>query len=177
MSALVSVSLLRHPDGTLRVLIAQIEDITERKRLEEGLRQLADHDSLTGLRNRRSFDQAMMVQVARCRRYGEQASLLLIDLDGFKQINDTHGHKTGDDVLKAVAGAIEERVRTTDFAARIGGDQFAVLLAHTGNANAAFVAREVERVIAETTVQAEAITLNPACEHRNRHVRSDRTRR
>ena len=161
VSALVSVTLLRHRDGTPRLLIAQIEDITERKRMEQRLRQLADHDSLTGLRNRRTFEEAVILQVGRCQRYGEKATLLLIDLDGFKQINDTHGHQTGDDVLKAVADAIRARVRTTDFAARIGGDEFAVLLPHTSNGKAACVAREIQRVIDETTINVGATAVHP----------------
>ncbi len=162
VSAMVSVSLLRHPDGTPRLLIAGIEDISERKLMEQRLRQLADHDSLTGLRNRRTFDEAMLLQVGRSQRYGEKAILLLIDLDAFKKINDTHGHKTGDDVLKAVAGAIKHRVRTTDFAARIGGDEFAVLLPHTSDSKAGAVARDIEQVIAETTIQAGATAIHPS---------------
>src|ERR1039458_8832119 len=129
--------------------------------MEQRLRQLADHDSLTGLRNRRTFEEAVILQVGRCQRYGEKATLLLIDLDGFKQINDTHGHQTGDDVLKAVADAIRARVRTTDFAARIGGDEFAVLLPHTSNGKAACVAREIQRVIDETTINVGATAVHP----------------
>ena len=159
--ALVSVSLLRNPDGTPRVLIAQIEDVTERKRIEQRLRELADHDGLTGLRNRRAFDEALILQVGRGQRYGENATLLLVDLDGFKQINDTHGHKIGDDVLKAVAGAINNRVRATDFAARIGGDEFAVLLPHTSNGKAVRVAQSIEAGIAGATIHAGATTVHP----------------
>ena len=161
VSAMVSVSLLRYPDGTPRLLIAQIEDISERKLMERRLRELADHDSLTGLRNRRTFDQAMRLQVGRCQRYGERATLLLIDLDAFKKINDTHGHKSGDDVLKAVAGAIKHRLRTTDFAARIGGDEFAVLVPHTSDGKATAVARGIERAIAETAVQTGTTAVHP----------------
>jgi diguanylate cyclase (GGDEF)-like protein len=152
---------LRHSDGTPRVLIAQIEDITERKLMEQRLRQLADHDSLTGLRNRRIFEEAVILQVGRCQRYGEKATVLLIDLDDFKQINDAHGHKAGGDMLKAVAAAIKQRVRATDYPARVGGDEFAVLLPHTDNGKAAVVARGVERAIADTTIQVGATALHP----------------
>jgi diguanylate cyclase (GGDEF)-like protein/PAS domain S-box-containing protein len=167
--ALVSISVLRYPDGTPRVLIAQIEDITERKQMEQRLRQLADHDSLTGLRNRRTFEEAVILQVGRCQRYGEKATLLLIDLDGFKQINDTHGHKAGDDVLKAVALAIGERVRKTDFTARIGGDEFAVLLPHTSNGKAVAIARAIETAIAQTTIDVGTTTLHPCASRNRRH--------
>ncbi len=144
------------------LIFATARDVTEQKRMEQRLRQLADQDGLTGIHNRRTFDEALILQIGRCQRYGETATLLLLDLDGLKQINDTHGHKTGDDVLKAVAGAIEQSVRSTDFAARIGGDEFAVLLPHTRNGNARIVARAIEDVVAQTTVHADAHDLHPS---------------
>ena len=144
------------------LIFATARDVTEQKRMEQRLRQLADQDGLTGIHNRRTFDEALILQIGRCQRYGETATLLLLDLDGLKQINDTHGHKTGDDVLKAVAGAIEQSVRSTDFAARIGGDEFAVLLPHTRTGNARIVARAIEDVVAQTTVHADAHDLHPS---------------
>ncbi|HEY5262217.1 MAG TPA: PAS domain S-box protein [Solirubrobacteraceae bacterium] len=93
--------------------IAQVQDISDRKRLETRLRDLADHDSLTGLRNRRVFEEAVVIQVGRCQRYGEHAALVMIDLDEFKAINDTHGHRAGDRTLTAVAHAITQRIRSS----------------------------------------------------------------
>ena len=75
-----------------------------------------------------AFEEELRRQVARCRRYGEKAALLLLDLDGFKAVNDSFGHKAGDDLLKLVAAALQQRVRGTDAVARLGGDEFAVLL-------------------------------------------------
>jgi diguanylate cyclase (GGDEF)-like protein/PAS domain S-box-containing protein len=144
------------------LIYATARDVTEQKRIERRLRQLADHDSLTGLRNRRVFEEALMLQVARCQRYGERATLLLVDLDGFKQINDTHGHRTGDNVLKAVAAAIKHRVRATDVAARIGGDEFAVLLPHTSTSNASIIALGIKQVIVETIIDADPTDLHPS---------------
>jgi len=117
------------------------------------LRRLADHDCLNGLRNRRTFEEATAVQVDRCRRYRETA-LLLIDVDCLKRINDTYGHNTGDDALKVVAATLKQRLRDTDFAFRIGGDEFAVLLPHTSQAEATAVALEVQRGIAEARIGA-----------------------
>jgi diguanylate cyclase (GGDEF)-like protein len=154
MSALLAVSLVRDRDGNPQHFIVQLQDISERKRLEERLRHLADHDPLTGLRNRRLFEADLELQVGRCQRYGESAALLIIDLDGFKQVNDRHGHRVGDDALRAVARTLTRRLRTTDLLARLGGDEFAVLLPHIDRSSAESVAADLTRVIAACAVDA-----------------------
>jgi diguanylate cyclase (GGDEF)-like protein/PAS domain S-box-containing protein len=154
MSALLAISLVRDHDGAPLHFIVQLQDISERKRLEERLRHLADHDPLTGLRNRRLFEADLELQVGRCQRYGESAALLVIDLDGFKQVNDRHGHGVGDDALRAVARTLTRRLRTTDLLARLGGDEFAVLLPHIDRPGAARVAADLTRVIATCAVDA-----------------------
>ena len=88
-----------HDDRPLHFIV-QLQDISERKRLEEHLRHLADHDPLTGLRNRRLFEHDLKPQIGRCQRYEEQAALIAIDLDGFKAVNDRHGHRVGDEALQ-----------------------------------------------------------------------------
>ena len=110
----LAVSLVRDEAGRPVHFISQITDISERKRMETKLRRLADHDSLTGLWNRRRFEDELQRQVGRCQRYGERAALLLTDLDGFKDVNDTFGHKAGDDLLKVVATGLRARLRHTD---------------------------------------------------------------
>ena len=149
----LSGTLVRDGHGEPRHFIAQVQDIADRKRLEDRLRDLADHDSLTGLRNRRVFEEALLIQVGRCQRYGEHAALVMIDLDDFKAVNDTHGHRAGDRLLKAVAAAITERIRTTDIAARLGGDEFAVLLPHFDGRNAPAFADQLQQAIAAARIQ------------------------
>ena len=154
MSALLAISLVRDRDGTPLHYIVQLQDISERKRLEERLRHLADHDPLTGLRNRRLFEYDLELQVGRCQRYGEHAALMLIDLDDFKHVNDSHGHRVGDDALRAVARTLTRRLRTTDLVARLGGDEFAVLLPHMDHPSAERVAADLTNVIATCVVDA-----------------------
>jgi diguanylate cyclase (GGDEF)-like protein/PAS domain S-box-containing protein len=154
MSALLAISLVRDRDGAPLHYIVQLQDISERKQLEERLRHLADHDPLTGLRNRRLFEYDLELQVGRCQRYGEHAALMLIDLDDFKYVNDSHGHRVGDDALRAVARTLTRRLRTTDLLARLGGDEFAVLLPHMDRPSAERVAADLTRVIATCIVDA-----------------------
>ncbi len=109
--------------------IGFVADITERKKLEEEIRRLANHDPLTGLPNRRLFLELIHFELAEARRNQGKMGLLFLDLDRFKEVNDTLGHEAGDDLLKAVAGRLKSAIRASDAAARIGGDEFSVLLA------------------------------------------------
>jgi diguanylate cyclase (GGDEF)-like protein/PAS domain S-box-containing protein len=162
VAAIVSVSLVRDGEGEPLHYIVQLQDISERKELEEHLRHLADHDELTGLRNRRLFEHDLKLQVARAHRYGEAAGLMLIDLDGFKHVNDDHGEQVGDETLRAVARALTRRLRETDLVGRLGGDRFAVLLPHIDRDGIAVVAEGLARVIPACTIDAGADALHPS---------------
>ena len=120
-------------------------DNTERRRLERQLRHLADHDALTGLYNRRRFDDELGRAMANTRRFDEGAAVLLIDLDDFKYVNDTLGHAAGDELLRSIASMIRQRVRATDILARIGGDEFALLLPRAHADEACLVAADLVR--------------------------------
>ncbi len=145
----LTVSPIREPNGKVIGASAIARDISLRLRYQEQLRFLADHDALTGTRNRRRFERDLGEQIARARRYGEKAALLLLDLDGFKGINDRYGHKCGDRALEEVAAVLKGRLRETDVISRIGGDEFAVLLPYAGADQAQKVAQDLQRVIAD----------------------------
>ncbi len=162
LSAILSISLVRDRDSTPLHFIAQLQDISERKRMEDHLRHLADHDPLTGLRNRRLFEHDLRLQVARSQRYGEQAAVMMVDLDEFKAINDRHGHKVGDDTLKAIATALTRRLRETDLVARLGGDEFGVLLPHADERGSTLVADGLMRVIAACAIDLGEVVVHPS---------------
>ncbi|MBS1869469.1 MAG: GGDEF domain-containing protein [Actinobacteria bacterium] len=143
---LALVALRRRAARTQRDLRSLMATTTE-------LRHLADHDALTGLPNRRRFEQELARHLAHVRRYGPEGAVLILDLDCFKPVNDTFGHAAGDRLLARVACVLQERLRATDVVARLGGDEFAVLLPRVDRAGAGAVARSLVE-----TVRAEALT-------------------
>ncbi len=122
-------NLLDEP--AVRGLVINTRDITDRKALEEQLTHQAFHDSLTGIANRALFKDRLQQSIARAARRQEKPSLLFLDLDGFKTINDSLGHGVGDELLAAVAARLRPFVRVGDTMARLGGDEFAILLEDT----------------------------------------------
>jgi diguanylate cyclase (GGDEF)-like protein/PAS domain S-box-containing protein len=149
VSAILSVSLVRDGDGAPLHFISQVQDISERVRLELELRRLATRDDLTGLYNRRFFERELAQQLRLLGRQSGPAALLFLDLDEFKTVNDTFGHQTGDELLKHVAGALRGRLRETDVIARLGGDEFAVLLPLTDADHAGAVVDALQREFAQ----------------------------
>ena len=132
--------------------------------------QLARTDQLTGLANTRAFNERAEFELLRARRYGRALSLLYIDLDGFKAINDRMGHAAGDVVLQRAATALRESLRRTDIVARLGGDEFVVLLPETGTESAEIVIAKVRETLARalqglgsgTTASIGAVTADVA---------------
>jgi diguanylate cyclase len=108
--------------------ICIVRDITERKQFEERIRHLANYDNLTGLPNRMLFYDRLSQAINLAQRNRHELALLYLDLDRFKSVNDTRGHDAGDEVLKGAAGRIQAQVRESDTVARIGGDEFAIIL-------------------------------------------------
>ncbi len=112
-------------------------------------------DSLTGLANGWAFRERLEEEFARAKRYGHPTTLLYIDVDNFKHVNDRWGHAAGDDLLRQIGGVLEEALRRTDVAARIGGDEFAVLLTETGEEGAARTASAIRDSLMHTMRRAE----------------------
>ncbi len=113
----------------------------------EQLRMLSQIDMLTRVKNRRAFDMALRKEIARAQRHDSSLSCLFADLDHFKQVNDTYGHATGDRVLKSVATAVQDMLRESDTLARIGGEEFTVILPNTGVNGSADIAERIRQRI------------------------------
>lgn len=122
-------------------------DVTDRMQLENELRHMAFHDPLTGAHNRRSFMQALAMEVHRVQRTGEPAALLMLDIDHFKRVNDTFGHDAGDEVLKHLVTTLQALLRRLDMLGRLGGEEFAVLLPATGQQGAMELAERLRLAI------------------------------
>ncbi|HWB70418.1 MAG TPA: GGDEF domain-containing protein, partial [Solirubrobacterales bacterium] len=137
--------------------------LAKAEKTEAELRYLADHDSLTGLLDRRRFRAELDQHVSFTARYGGQGAVMIIDIDGLKAINDTLGHHVGDSLIRQVAGILRERVRTTDIAARLSGDEFAVLMPQTDTAGALQLGEDLRAQVAEGPppgVDAPAATIS-----------------
>jgi diguanylate cyclase (GGDEF)-like protein len=139
-----SLAQLRAEIGRLSAELARAQ-----ARIAE-LEAHADVDPLVEVLNRRGFERELNRSLAYLRRYGGETALLYIDLDGFKAVNDAHGHAVGDALLKAVTGALAGHVRASDVVGRLGGDEFGVLMWNIGEAQARAKARELEAEVAAT---------------------------
>ncbi len=139
------------------------KEVQERSRAQEELRRLAASDPLTGLLNRRRFHELAAAEEARAARYGHPLSVVLIDLDHFKLVNDTHGHQAGDEVLKEFARRCRRIARRTDVLARYGGEEFLVLLPETSCREAASVAERIRSTVAQEPFSVCEKLLNVTC--------------
>ena len=153
LSLWVTASCVRNPDGTLRNHVRVFTDISLLKAAQRELEQLASFDALTGLPNRRLLNDRLEQTLRRMHRRNDGLALLFIDLDGFKNVNDTHGHAIGDLALQAVASRLQRCVRSSDSVGRWGGDEFAIVLDGARlPADAALVGERIVAAMAEPLV-------------------------
>ena len=138
----------------LDLLLARARTLLDFKNYLDSCEEAAFTDHLTGLANRRRFERQLEREVARTRRFNRPFCLLMLDIDHFKRVNDTHGHEAGDDVLRRLANALQAGTRGIDMAARIGGEEFAVLLTETDFAQGMEVAERLRVAVRETEFPA-----------------------
>lgn len=146
----LSINAIRNDAGEIVKLAAILSDITDRKKNEERIKSLAYFDVLTGLPNRRLFNDRLSMALANARRHDHELSIIFLDLDLFKRINDTLGHSAGDEVLQEVAVRLRKCLREGDTAARMGGDEFTLLLQEIESPEVAnSIAQRVNEVISQ----------------------------
>ncbi len=137
-------------DGLTGDVVAKLRERLAELEVENArLRELSHHDELTGLANRRGFEAHLEKGIEALARYGSVVTVLAVDLDGLKRVNDTHGHPAGDEVLRAVARVLTSSLRISDTAARFGGDEFGIILPQTSEARAVQVAQRLASSIGE----------------------------
>lgn len=139
--------------GRLRYFDTIVQDITEQVQTRRELERLARIDALTGLENRQSLMAGLESELARALRYDHPLSLMILDLDHFKDVNDTHGHLVGDRVLATAAVVIKDTARVTDIVGRYGGEEFCVVLPETDNVGACLVAGRIRERVEEIRVE------------------------
>ena len=148
----LTVSLVRSADGVPKYFVAVISDIGSRKVMEQELINRATHDSLTGLLNRTELAKALDKEAARAGRYSRPFSLLMLDIDHFKLVNDDFGHQVGDRVLIELAGILEAAIRKVDFVGRFGGEEFLLILPELNHEKALELAERIRKQVESHTI-------------------------
>jgi diguanylate cyclase (GGDEF)-like protein len=155
---LISASVVHDRDGRPNYFITEVQDIGDRKRLMAEMERLAHHDPLTGVPNRRAFDQRLRDEILTSRRHKRQFSLGLFDIDKFKTFNDTYGHPAGDEILREIGHILSQTLRPNDFAGRYGGEEFVFILPETSESEAVSAAERLRKVIAGHNWQIAPVT-------------------
>jgi diguanylate cyclase (GGDEF)-like protein/PAS domain S-box-containing protein len=145
--------------GKMAYIDGLLSDVTKRKRLQEKLTRLAHQDELTGIFNRRRFTEILQSEIRRAQRQKSHLTLIMMDLDFFKSINDRFGHDAGDKVLKQVTAACRKALRENDVFGRMGGEEFAVILPEVSNAKARQIAERLRRIVENEDIHACSKTI------------------
>ncbi len=153
----VNVSILKSGGDSNTSLVAIIRDVTEQKKLEEDLKQLASTDPLTGILNRRTFLPRAEEEYVRAKRYGRPMSFAMIDIDFFKAINDTYGHAAGDQAICHVVDVISSGLRKPDILCRWGGEEFALILTETDEKSALITTQRLRRSVQDSPLLLDTV--------------------
>jgi diguanylate cyclase len=158
-----TMTLLSSADGSKNHLCLLIYDVTEAasgqkelQRLNKELQKLSRTDRLTGLYNRGYWEESFQSEFARCKRYDTDSSVIIFDIDHFKNVNDTFGHQAGDEVIRQTAGHVFDMVRTTDVAGRYGGEEFVIYMPNTNADNAFIFSERYRKKIENLEIQYQA---------------------
>ena len=146
--------------GYLTAVVETLRDLTDEKQAQVALEQLATRDGLTGLANRRCFDDTLHAEWTRAMRSEQPLSLLMVDVDNFKAYNDANGHLGGDECLKRIGGAVASEMRVNDLVARYGGEEFAVILPNQSLKGAAIVAERIRARVERLHLPGPAASLH-----------------
>lgn len=151
------ITPLAYPYGEQKAVMWVARDITKRRRLEQEIKQLVDFDELTGIYNRRRFLAQLSKAYAQFRRYNQQTTVVMVDIDDFKVWNDSLGHIAGDHVIQHVTKVCGEILRESDCFGRLGGEEFAIILPHTGVYDAAILGERLRSAIETTPCMVDGI--------------------
>jgi len=158
---------LTKPPASADEVILTVERAIEKKRLREAnhrllreLQSLSRTDGLTGVPNRRTLDEALPQEVARSRRHGHPLGVVMLDIDHFKKVNDTHGHAGGDEVLRSFARTVASTLREGDVLYRYGGEEFVAVLSHADLAGAMNAAERIVKAVAEAAIPLGSTAIN-----------------
>jgi diguanylate cyclase (GGDEF)-like protein len=162
----VTVFPLASLSGIVDQICIVIYDVTDEaisrngmNTLNKQLQQISRVDGLTGLYNRRFWEEQFDLEYKRGKRSDNPSSLIMLDIDHFKQVNDTYGHPAGDEVIRSLADVIKKATRETDLNARYGGEEFVILLTETPEKNVHFVAERIRKLVEESIVEYEGLTI------------------
>ena len=156
----VHASTIRHKGGQAIGSAALIRDITEEKRLEQKLKEQSITDTLTGIFNRRQFDEVLATEFKRWKRYRQPVSVMMIDVDHFKNFNDTHGHDCGDHVLAAIGGVLRELSRPAQIPCRYGGEEMVIVMPGVVEQEGAKLAEKIRQCISQLEVDGLRVTVS-----------------
>lgn len=150
---LFNISVYRNPAGEIEGILAAGRDMTRQKAIERELNRLATTDALTGVANRRHFMELAEREVLRAHRYRNPLTFLALDVDHFKNINDTHGHAAGDEALRRLVGALRLQLRQSDIIGRLGGEEFLIVLPETPAPDAVATAERLRHAVSQLVIQ------------------------